>query len=708
MLYYLGIDTGGTFTDAVLTDQVTRAVVARAKSLTTRFDLSMGIADAIAQLPPQLLQEVALVALSTTLTTNSVVESRGSPVCVMLVGYNEAQIANSGLQDLVGSKAIVSLAGGHDAMGIELRPLDLAAAETAILAQKGKVTAFALSASFAVRNPAHEMELKLLVQRLCDVPVTCGHELASSLGAPRRALTVAMNARMISHVKDLVRAVQATLRANAILAPLMIVKGDGSLINVAGALSQPVTTVLSGPAASVLGACALANIQDGIIADMGGTTTDIAVVRNGLPTLSFDGALIGQWRPMVESIRVHAIGLGGDSELGYKGGDGFAIGPRRVVPLSLLVHQYPQFLAVLERQCTETPHASQLRFVQRLRADEAVLQDLGDDEIRAWDILGQNPVDLEWANQFDRPLSRGIARLERKGLAIYSGFTPTDAAHVLGASTHWSRPAAVAGARIWARQMRHLYGMGKWPNGDEIGPSQFALDKLVEAICQKLIETGLNEFGHLHESAAYKTAALMTQIALFKTARFAAPGPSQDATHGAAGLLPQTNDSPPEADLFRLQFSPNLPLVAVGAPAASIYPNVARSFGMQLKLPPNADVANAYGAVLGKVSQRVHVTLTQPQRGVFRVYLPSGPENFENLSLALEAARSNAASRAHAQALLAGAQSATVAFETQENAVQNDIDGNLFFEARVTAIASGPPQTLATVGADRLTPLAVT
>lgn len=688
---YLGIDTGGTFTDAVVCDSQTKTILASAKSLTTRFDLSIGIADAISRLPAEHLGDVQLVALSTTLTTNSVVEGRGSPVCVLLAGYNAAQIKNSGLQDLVGAAAIVSLQGGHDAMGNEAQPLDLEAARDAILAQKGKVSAFALSASFAVRNPAHELQLKQLVQSLCDLPVTCGHELASSLGAPRRALTVAMNARMISHVKDLIDAVGHTLKAHAIAAPLMIVKGDGSLINVHSALQQPVTTVLSGPAASVMGACALAGIGthgDAIVSDMGGTTTDIAVVRKGKPALSFDGALIGQWRPMVESIRVHAIGLGGDSELGYKGGDGFAIGPRRVIPLSLLIHQHPRFLTVLENQSRETPHPSQLRFVQRLRADESVLRDLSEDDWQAWERLGEQPIDLEWANQHDRLLSKALARLERKGLAIYTGFTPTDAAHVLGASSHWSRPAAVLAARIWARQMRHLYGMGKWANGDEIGPSQFALDKLVEATCQKLIETGLNEFGRLSDAAAVKTAALMTQIALHTEAKFKPDAEGQK-------LASPT----PESDLFRLNFSAGMPLIAVGAPAASIYPHVARSFGMRLKMPDHADVANAYGAVLGQVSQRVHVTVVQVQRGVFRVYLPTGPVNFDSLAKATEAARASASVRALEMAKWAGTDAATLSFETDENAVENDIDGNLFFEARVTAIASGPPNTVASKAA---------
>jgi N-methylhydantoinase A/oxoprolinase/acetone carboxylase beta subunit len=126
------------------------------------------------------------------------------------------------------------------------------------------------------------MQVRAWVKELCDVPVTCGHELASSLGAPRRALTVALNARMIFHVKALIDSVQKTLADRAIDAPLMIVKGDGSLVNVASAMQRPVSTVLSGPAASVLGACALSGLQDAIVADMGGTTTDIAVVR-GFP-----------------------------------------------------------------------------------------------------------------------------------------------------------------------------------------------------------------------------------------------------------------------------------------------------------------------------------------------------------------------------------------------------------------------------------------
>jgi N-methylhydantoinase A/oxoprolinase/acetone carboxylase beta subunit len=745
MSFALGIDTGGTFTDAVLLNAA-RGVVAASKSLTTRFDLAQGISASLDGLPQALLAQVDLVSLSTTLTTNSVVEGKGAPVCALLVGYDAQQIKTSGLGDLLGLDAIESLAGGHDAGGLPLCALDEAACRAAIAKHAGRVSAFAISATFAVRNPAHENQLRAWVQQHCDTPVTCGHELASSLGAPRRALTAALNARMISHVKTLIDSVQRTLAARQIDAPLMLVKGDGSLINVHSALQRPVSTVLSGPAASVMGACALSGLDNAIVADMGGTTTDIAVVRGGLPALSFDGAMVGNWRPMIEAVKVYAIGLGGDSEVRLQGGEGLTIGPRRVLPLSLLVHQHPKLLAVLERQQTESPHASQMRFAQALSADSAHLSRLNDSELRAWERLCQGPVDLEAANMDDRDLARAIARLERKGLAIYTGFTPSDAAHVLGMSTHWNQQAAVFAARIWARQMRHLYGLGKWPLGDAQAPSRDVVAKVTETICNKLIEAGLNDAGQMNENSAGKVAALLTTMALARHGAAASaqalsgvqrvqqlanvkpgitsatkpsttlsesniselPADAHPATLGEGATPTATpanlNDIPwqtlatPQRStdklaqpVFALQFAPDMPLVGVGAPAASYYPAVAQGLGVRLVVPPHADVANAVGAVLGQVTQRVHITVTQPVRGTFKVFTPDGPQDFRGLDAAIAQARTLAAQEAHTRALAAGAVDAQVVFSQEDNQVNNDIDGNVFFEATVTATAWGRP-----------------
>jgi hypothetical protein len=133
----------------------------------------------------------------------------------------------------------------------------------------------------------------------------------------------------------------------------------------------------------------------------------------------------------------------------------------------------------------------------------------------------------------------------------------------------------------------------------------------------------------------------------------------------------------------------------VGAPAASYYPDVARGLGMALELPRFAEVANAVGAVLGRVSQRVHLTVTQPVRGVFRVFTSGGPRDFERLAPAIALAQQLASIAAMAQALEAGAAHAEVVLSQNDNQVNNDIDGSMFFEARVTATASGPPLTRA-------------
>lgn len=664
MACYLGIDTGGTFTDAVLLDEQ-RRVVASAKRLTTRLDLSVGIGQSLAALPQQLMPEVVMVSLSSTLTTNSAVEGKGSPVCVLLIGYDAQQLKASGLPELLGPDGIVMLAGGHDAGGREQTALDEEAVRQAILSYRDRVSAFAISASFSVRNPAHELRVQELVNSLAGKPVSCGHELASSLGAPRRAMTAALNARMIAQVSQLIDSVQGLLARLNIRAPLMIVKGDGSLINVENAVQRPISTVLSGPAASVNGACALSGYRDLIVADMGGTTTDIAVVRNGRPELSFDGARIGDWRPMVEAIRLYSIGLGGDSELSFDSGLGIVIGPRRVVPLSLLASQYPAVIEVLERQLRSRPCSSHNRFALRLQRDDALLRHLSPDEQAAWERLEDGPVDIEQAAIDERWLARALARLERKGLVIYSGFTPTDAAHVLGLSRHWNGAAASLAARIWARRMRRQYGFGTWPEGDAEAPARDVYQRVIQIICAKLVEAGLHDAGQ--DGDVSRLARVLSELIM-------TPKDGRDAR-----------------SVFSMHFADNLPVVAVGGPASSYYPMVAEALGVHLCLPEHGEVANAVGTVFGEVVQRVHITVLQPVFGVFRVFTRHGPVDHDTLEAALAQAREEAAEEAGQMALQAGADSLRIDYQLEENRVRNDIDGEMFFEARVTAVACGMP-----------------
>lgn len=181
----LGIDTGGTYTDAVIINEQNQVLVA-VKSLTTRHNLAIGIGESIGKVAHELLADIEMVSLSTTLTTNAVVEGNGAPVCALVVGLSETQVTKSGLGEIIDDNLIIRLAGGHDASGRQVAPLDVASATAAILAHKDKVSAFSVSAQFGVRNPSHEIQLQNLVTELTQMPVTCGHELATSLGAPRR------------------------------------------------------------------------------------------------------------------------------------------------------------------------------------------------------------------------------------------------------------------------------------------------------------------------------------------------------------------------------------------------------------------------------------------------------------------------------------------------------------------------------------------
>ena len=144
--------------------------------------------------------------------------------------------------------------------------------------------------------------------------------------------------------------------------------------------------------------------------------------------------------------------------------------------------------------------------------------------------------------------------------------------------------------------------------------------------------------------------------------------------------------------VFALQFAPDMPLVGVGAPAASYYPAVAHGLGVPLVVPPHAEVANAVGAVLGQVAQRVHITITQPVRGTFKVFTPQGPQDLRTLPEALALARNLAGAQAQASASAAGASEVQLAFSQADNQVLNEIDGDVFFEATVTATAWGPPR----------------
>jgi len=662
---WLGLDTGGTYTDAVLLRDG-REVVASAKALTTHWDLAVGLAEAIhgvlASLPRGTQRDdVQLVSVSTTLATNAVVEGRFSPVATFLVGFDATMLARSSLS-AGATGPVLRIGGGHDAAGDELEPLDEAAVVRAVRECAGQVDGFAVAACFSVRNPAHELRARALIREHCAKPVTCAHELSSRLDAPRRALTATLNARLTPQIRRLIEALGAVLAAESVDAPLMIVKGDGSLMKAEVALECPVETVLSGPAASVVGAGFLSGLADFLVADMGGTTTDCAVVRGGRPAVNDAGALIGSWRTMVEAVDVRTVGLGGDSRVAFDRAGQLVVGPRKTMPLSLLALQAPGVLDDLRTLVSAPQPPEHATHYARRNPGRTAPARLAGLELRMWDELGEAPRRFS-ALAAGQPGRDALWRLADAGLATIAAFTPSDAMHVLGRQHGWNVEAAELGARLLALEERNLRA------AVEPVPSR--------ALCERVVEHVVRQ-----------SARVVLATALAQDPGLETRGESWGVLGDA--LLADAVAGRPFSSLVRAGLGLATPLVAIGAPVESYYPEVARRLGAQLAIPPHASVCNAVGAVAGVVSQVVDVLVNQPQFGVFRVHDPAGIREFTAPEPALECARGLSQELAMAAARRAGASDPHVETEILEQRAHMGA-ADYLAEALVRSTATGRP-----------------
>jgi N-methylhydantoinase A/oxoprolinase/acetone carboxylase beta subunit len=618
----LGIDTGGTYTDAVLVDQEHDSLLAGRKALTTYYDLSVGIGRAVAAAfedQPVSPSDVGLVALSTTLATNAIVEGRGAPVCLLLIGYDESMIRHYGFdRDLV-TEDVVYLRGGHDVMGDELAPLDEDAARAAILDRRDMVEAFTVSGYFGVRNPEHEIRLRALIEELTDLPVTCGHELTTRLNAVRRATTATLNAQLIPLLRELIATVRDTLTRMGITAPLMVVRGDGSLARAEWAMQRPIETVLSGPAASVVGASHLAGGRDVWVVDVGGTTTDIATLRDGRPRINPEGVQVGNWRTMIEAVDVRTVGLGGDSEVKLGSEGQLTIGPQRVVPVCLLARDYPGVLDELRRQSRRDDRDGLTgQFVLRQRD---VTLALSDRDRALLDDLATGPkslMSLVERLRYRRLVVRQVRDLERRRLVLRSGFTPTDALHVLGRFERWDGRASQAAAELLASEA-HIS---------------------VRDFCEQVI-SGVSD----RAATELVSKVLSDEIV----------PPDWAREPVAAGILARGLGNVPYSDLA-CRLTLRQPLVAVGAPVAVFMPRVSEQLNTELVIPPHADVANALGAVAGGVVQELRALIRPLEADeFFRLHLPDGVQDFATVEEAVAHAESVMPAQVEALARRAGA-----------------------------------------------------
>ncbi|MDR1930584.1 MAG: hydantoinase/oxoprolinase family protein, partial [Treponema sp.] len=547
----IGIDTGGTYTDAVLYDFEGKAILGSAKALTTKNDLVIGILDALDKLPGDLVRGAELISLSTTLATNACVEDKGGNAKLIFFGGDKKIIDESGGKyGLPPAKDIYIQESYTKFSGEITREVDWDLFRLSIDGTFDDFDGVGIIEINAMKNGAVvERKAKTLFQERYGTPVVCGYELFSELNCLQRGASTLLNARLFPVIKEFLGAIKTAMDRRGIKAAVVIVRSDGSLMSGEFAEVRPVETLLCGPAASVIGAVKLSGNENSIIVDMGGTTTDIAMVKNGFPVMVTDGVSIGKWKTFVDGLYVKTFGLGGDTVIHYNETKLF-LEDHRAVPLCVLAAKYPVVLDNLKK-LADNPDKHHLY----LHEHYLLVRDLPqgprftEEEKTLCRALKKGPLILQ-----DAAAAVGkdiynfkVSRLLKEGFVQLCSLTPTDIMHIKGDFTGFSTEAAILGAQIVAFNTDTTVPELCYQVYDEIKR------KLYVTIVKVLLE---NKDKHYMKNGVTGDAErlLNESYTIVSRAQRPAPGtPPQTAAQGGAALL-------------SLSFNTGYTLIGIGAP----------------------------------------------------------------------------------------------------------------------------------------------
>jgi len=563
----LGIDTGGTYTDAVVICADSKEILHKSKTLTTHHKLRNCIETSFERIPSSLLADISMVCLSTTLATNAIVENHGCKEGLILIGEKP--------QGRMPTSHFAMIQGKYDIKGRLKENIDPGEVLKVVEFFRDKVDAIAISGYASVRNPTHELYVKKVIEQQLGVPVVCAHELTSSLGFYDRTVTVDLNAKLIPIVCDLMDSVKSVMQGYQIQAPLMIVKGDGRLMTDVCARNKPIETILSGPAASVIGAIHLSGKKEAFVLDMGGTTTDIANVSDGRLNVRSEGAKIGDWFTHVQAAEVFTTGLGGDSRIYQDHSENIKIGPGRAIPFSMAAEIYPELLQeigeifisnVYRHFCYQDEEAYQL-----IKKHEHL--SYNDEERIIIEVLRSSPHTLYYLqeNIHMKNLRGTLNELLHAGVIGLIALTPTDVLHVTGRYKKWNPIIAEMGVKIAAERCKKT-------------PEAF-IAEVERVIIKKL------------DSSCIQAAMYFDQQVLDMSE-------GSTADYFLNKLFFHKSSSVLEA-AYRLKKD----VVAIGAPSGAWASKAGKELFANIMIPEHAEVANAVGAAVGRAVESVEVLI---------------------------------------------------------------------------------------------------
>ena len=650
----LGVDAGGTYTDVVLYDFRSDQVLQKAKALTTKWDFTIGIGEALDRLDSALLARVDLVSISTTLATNAIVEGRGQKVGLLIFPpYGLFESSD------ITYRPISILEGKLEVDGRELAPVnrELVRREVRRLLDQEQVAAFAVSGFGSHSNAAHELEAKEIVQQETGLSVTCAHEVSDKSNYRIRSVTAALNASIIPCLEAFLGDADIALRRRAITAPRVVVRSDGTLMSLPVARRRPIETILSGPAASVAGASYLAGLKNAMVVDVGGTTTDTATIREGVVQISRGGASVGGWRTHVGALDLRTTGLGGDSLIARRRDGQLRIGPVRVAPVAWMFRN-----GCNGEKALDWLDANLDRFRTSTRGMELVAltnvdhgSHLSDSEKRLLDALSDDPCSLhELSHRLDVGTWRylPLEQLEQRYLVQRSALTPTDLLHVTGRLGLWNADASKRFCDFFCRLL-------------DVSHLEFARtvhDMIVRRLATELLDKQLADQTDADEL----------------------DGPLPASTLADNWLSGGGDD-------YRVRIALEYPIVGIGAPAHIYLPDVTKRFETQAIIPPDADVANAIGAITSRVFLQKKVEIAPAEHGQYRVSGLPDAHAFADFHDAQQFATDKLTRIMREQAREAGTSETRVEILVHDR-VAPVADGSQIFIARnLTARLSGRP-----------------
>ena len=620
----IGIDTGGTYTDAVLYDFDSRTILGSAKSLTTRGDLTIGILGAVDGLPAELARQAAMISLSTTLATNACVEDKGGRAKLIFFGGDKKVIDRYGASfGLPSSEEICLQECGTSFSGTVTQEPDWEQFRREIRTGFDGLDGVGIVGMNATRNGAViEKKAREIFQQEHDIPVVCGSELFSELNSLQRGSGTLLNAGLFPVISEFLASVRKALEARQMHPEaLVIVRSDGSLMSEEFASLRPVETLLCGPAASTIGCARLTDSPNSIVVDMGGTTTDIAFIQNGEPLSVTGGVSIGKWKTFVNGLYVKTFGLGGDSAVHYEDGRLY-LEEYRMIPLCMAASKYPAVLENL-RRLEPRKHTRFLYEHYMLIRDIEDSPRYTDPEKAFCRALRNGPLPIaEAAAAAGRDIYTLRAdRLLKDGVVQLCGLTPTDIMHLKGDFSVYNGEASRLAAEFAACN----------------------LDCSVEELCGRVYDLVRKKLyiGIVKALLENRSTACMKDGVSSEVERFIAESYEEAKTGVRDPML---------SALFRTEYT----LVGAGAPIHVFLEDVARMLGTRALIPEHYEVANALGAIAGSVSASCSVeirpNLEPDGPSGYTVFGSDGNTVFEDMAEAVAFAVSEAETRAREEA----------------------------------------------------------